>query len=285
MIVALCGSTGFIGQALLKKMLSKGWVVRLINRASFSKTDQEFLDEYIEGSDVVINLSGAPVSRKWTAGYKEDILTSRVMPARKISSAITLAQVKPSVFISASAIGIYDSENTHTESSKAYAASFLARVCLAWEQEAQSVESYSRVVIFRMGLVLGPGGGALKKMHLPFSIGLGAKVGNGTQAVSFIHIDDLTDAIVFAIENPSICGVVNAVTPYPSANTEFSDKLAKVLGRVRWLTVPAFVMKMMYGEGAQIILEGQRALPEKLESAGFSFRYPTIGNSLEQIYG
>ena len=285
MIIALSGSTGFVGQAIIQKMRSLSLTFKIINRASFKRSDREFAEEYIEGSDVIINLAGSPVSRKWTAAYKQEILDSRVMTTRKISSAINLAKQKPSVFISASAIGIYDSVNTHTESSTAYADTFLAQVCTAWEKEAQNSQDFTRVVIFRTGLVVGRDGGALAKMHLPFSIGLGGKIGNGLQPVSFIHINDLVNAMLFTIENQSIRGIVNAVTPYPSFNEEFTDKLAKVLGQTSWLTIPAFALKMLYGEGAEILLEGQKVLPEKLEQAGFRFDFPTIQNALVQVYG
>ena len=195
-----------------------------------------------------------------------------------------MAQKKLSVFISVSAIGIYDSVNSHTESSLAYADSFLAKVCHEWEYEALKSENATRVVIFRLGVVLGKDGGALKKMRFPFSIGLGGKIGSGEQAVSFIHITDLVEAMIFTIENPAIKGIINAVAPYPSCNAEFTDKLGKVFDQPTWLTVPAFAIKMMYGEGAQVILEGQKVLPEKLLQAGFRFKYPTIQNALVEIY-
>jgi uncharacterized protein len=285
MVVALSGSTGFIGQSLKRRMSQLGWTVRVINRESFSMPEDEFLEEKAEGADVVINLAGAPVSKRWTPAYKKEILDSRVETTRKISAAINNAEKKPVVFISASAIGIYDSMNSHTESSVALADSFLAKVCRLWEQEALKSEQATRVVIFRLGVVLGKDGGALSKMHIPFSIGMGGKVGSGKQAVSFIHISDLVEAILFTIKNPSITGIVNAVSPYPSSNAEFTDKLAKVLEQPAWFTVPAFALKMMYGEGAQVMLEGQRVLPEKLLQAGFRFKYPTIQNALVEIYG
>jgi uncharacterized protein (TIGR01777 family) len=286
MILSISGASGFIGQALIKKIREKGWTVRVINRGSFSMTEEKFLEEKIEGSDAVINLAGAPVAKRWTPEYKQEILDSRVNTTRKISSAIRFARQKPSVLISSSAIGIYDSENTHSESSSSYADSFLADVCKAWEKEAMKAESpFTRVVIFRTGLVLGSNGGALSKMHTPFSLGLGGKMGNGEQAVSFIHLDDLISAMIFAVENPVVTGIVNAVSPYPSNNAEFSDKLGKVLGQPIWLTIPSFALKMMYGEGAQVLLEGQKVLPEKLMNAGFKFKYPTIQNALVKIYG
>ena len=285
MIVALSGPTGFIGSALLKKMRGLGWTVTVIDRNSFALSDEDFLEQNIEGADVVINLAGAPVSKKWTPAYKQEITESRINTTRKISGSIIRAKKKPAVFISASAIGIYDSAGNHTESSLGYANSFLADVCRKWEHEALKSEEATRVVVFRLGVVLGANGGALAKMHLPFSIGAGGKLGSGEQAVSFIHIEDLTDAIIFTIENPTVRGIVNAVSPYPSYNAEFTQTLAKVLGQPAWLTVPAFALKMVYGEGAEVLLEGQRALPEKLLQSGFKFKYPTILNALANIYG
>ena len=285
MIIALSGSSGFIGQALLKKFRDRGWTTRIIGRDALTDPAGASLDQVLEGSDVVINLAGAPISKKWTAAYKDEIVSSRVDTTRKIVAAMGRMSLKPLTFISFSATGIYDSVNTHTETSTQFAGSFLAGVCRSWEAEAMQSTTMTRVVIFRTGIVLGSEGGALKSMHCPFSIGLGGKIGNGRQAVSFIHIADLAGAILFAIENESVKGIINAVTPYPSNNAEFSECLAKVLGQPCWLTFPAFALKLIMGEGAVILLEGQKVLPEKLEQAGFRFRYPTILNALVQIYG
>ena len=285
MIVALSGSTGFIGQALMRRMHALGWTVRVIDRESMAMPDDEFLEEKTEGADAVINLAGASVSKKWTPACKQEILDSRVITTRKIAGSINHARKKPAVFISASAIGIYDSINTHTETSMAFSESFLAHVCQNWESEALQSADAARVVIFRLGVVLGAAGGALAKMRFPFSIGLGGKIGTGKQAVSFIHISDLVDALIFTIQTPSLTGIVNGVSPYPSDNAEFTDKLAKVMDQPAWFTIPAFALKLAYGEGAQVMLEGQRVLPEKLMQAGFRFKYPTIQNALVEIYG
>jgi hypothetical protein len=284
MNLALSGASGFIGQALIKRALGMGWTVKVIDRDSFKMPDEQFLEEKIEGTDAVINLAGAPIAKRWTPKYKQLIMESRVTTTRKIAFAITRASHKPAVFISTSAIGIYDSINTHDESSSAYAGSFLTEVCSAWEQEAIKAAASTRLVIFRIGVVLGRDGGALSKMYLPFSIGLGGKIGNGSQPVSFIHLDDLIEAMIFSLENQSLRGIVNAVTPFPTDNADFSDKLGKVLKQQVWFTIPAFAMKMMYGEGAQVLLEGQKVMPEKLIQAGFRFKYPTMQNALMQIY-
>ncbi|MCK9203970.1 MAG: TIGR01777 family oxidoreductase [Bacteroidales bacterium] len=284
MIVAVSGSSGFIGKALLNKMKDMDWTVRAIERAAFALPDQEFRSSLIEGADVVINLAGAPISKKWTPEYKAEIRESRVKTTSKIVKAILEAGKKPSVFISASAIGIYDSIQTHTESSCHYSSSFLSQVCQEWEAEALKAEPATRVVLIRTGLVLGEKGGALKKLSLPFRIGLGGKISAGEQAISFIHLFDLVNAYLFILENPSVSGVVNAVSPMPTTNKEFTDTFGKVLDQPAWLRVPAFALKRIYGERAQVFLEGQRVLPEKLEQAGFQFRYPTIRSALIRIY-
>jgi len=285
MVVALSGSTGFIGHALLLGMREAGWQTRILDRHSFTLPDKEFTEKYIDGADAVINLAGAPIFRKWTPAGKQEITDSRVNITRRISGSIIIAGSKPAVYISASAIGIYDTVHTHTEDSADFADSFLANVCCKWESEALHARDASRVIIFRFGVVLGKGGGALQKMYIPFSIGMGGKIGNGQQPFSFIHIRDLVNAIIFAVETPSISGIVNAVSPYPSDNAEFTDKLGKVLGQPTWLTIPVFALKMRYGEVAQAMVEGQRVLPGKLLQAGFRFKFPTIQNALVDIYG
>jgi hypothetical protein len=284
MIVSISGASGFIGQALIRKIQHKDWIYKIIDRESLKLSDHEFLNQFIEGSDVVINLAGAPISKKWTPAYKEELISGRVNTTRKIAAAINNAERKPSVFISASAIGIYNSTETHTETSRLFASNYLAEICIDWEKEAQAAANSTRLVIFRLGLVLGVDGGALGKMHRLFRAGLGGKLGSGKQPVSFIHIRDLVDAFVFAIENGTITGIVNAVAPSPIDNAEFTKNLAKVFGQPAIFTVPEFALNLVYGEGAQVLLEGQKVLPEKLLEAGFKFQYPTIQNALVNIF-
>lgn len=284
MIVAISGASGFIGQNLIRKFNQNDFTIRIIDRQAFSLSDHDFMIRYIESADVVINLAGAPVAKRWTPEYQKEILSSRIDTTRKIADAINAATNKPKLFISNSAIGIYDSKETHTESSRSFAGNFLAKVCSDWEEEANRVQSPVRVVIFRIGVVLGSDGGALQKMHRPFSIGLGGKLGTGKQAMSFIHIHDLVNAFMFAIGHETFEGVVNAVSPYPSYNAEFTDKLGKVLGQPTWFTVPPFALKLAFGDGAQVLLEGQSVLPEKLMQEGFTFRFPTIQNALVDIF-
>jgi len=284
MIVAISGASGFIGQALKKQIRTRGWDIRVIDRDSFALPDKKFGERFIEGTDVIINLAGVPISKKWTGSYKEEIRESRISTTRKIAGNIIAVDKKPDLFISQSAIGIYDSTHIHNESSTFLADGFLATLCKDWEDAASGAQHATRLVIFRTGLVFGEGGGFLEKLYFPFSIGLGGKVGDGDQTISFIHLDDLVNAYLFAIEHPSVSGIVNAVSPFPTTNAEFTDKFGKVLNQPAWLTIPKFILKMKLGEGASMLLEGQHVLPEKLEQAGFRFTYPTVQNALVKIY-
>jgi len=284
MVVAISGASGFVGQMLVKKMTDNGWTIRIIDRYNLALPDAIFLEQLIEGADVVINLAGAPITRKWTEAWKKEIFESRILTTRKIATAIGNAENKPALFISTSAIGIYNSTHRHTESSTMFADTFLADVCRNWEAEALSVQQSTRVVIFRNGLILGEHGGALKKMEGLFKYGLGGKIGNGRQPVSFIHLSDLLDALFFVIEHSGMHGIYNAVSPFPATNREFTEKLGKVLGQPAILTIPAFILKLIYGEGAIALLEGQYVIPQRLEEAGFRFKYPTLQSALIRIY-
>jgi uncharacterized protein (TIGR01777 family) len=283
MIVVITGATGFIGSSLVQKIRQRDWTVRIIGRNELSGPESS-LDTLVNGANIVINLAGAPVSKKWTPAWKEEIRNSRIDTTRKLADAILRVPEKPSLLISSSATGIYNSTEHHTESSQALAQGFLARVCQDWEKEAIRLADSMRVVILRTGVVLGRNGGALEKMERPFSLGLGGKIGSGQQYISFIHIHDLVNAILFSIDTSTISGIVNGVSPYPVTNREFTDKLAKVFGQSAFLTIPAFVIRFMLGEGAQILLEGQKVLPGKLQSAGFKFQFPTIQNCLVDIF-
>ncbi len=284
MIAAISGASGFIGRSLAVRLKQEDHSVRILERAHFQRENRNILLDRIDGCDMVINLAGAPVSKKWTPDWKEEILSSRVEPTRMIVEAIESASHKPSLFISASAIGIYSSEGTHTEESSEFSGSYLAEVCRQWEQAANISDRSTRTVIFRTGVVLGKNGGALKKIEKPFSLGLGGKLGSGDQSFSFIHLHDLINAFIFIINNVQVSGIVNAVSPYPSTNREFTEKLGRVFGQPAFFRVPAFALKLAYGEGAQVLLDGQRVLPDKLLKSGFRFQFPTIQNALLDIF-
>jgi uncharacterized protein len=284
MQISLSGATGFIGDILKKRLIEKGWSVIIINRESFAMTDEEFMVKKIEGSDVVLNLAGAPVLKRWNEHYKDEIYHSRIDTTRKISTGIRNVTRKPRIFISGSAIGIYNSSETHTEESQHLADDFMGKVCRDWEQEALQASGSTRVIIFRTGVVLGKNGGALKTMYFPFSLGLGGTIGNGKQAFSWIHIADLINAFLYTIENEKLSGIINAVAPEPTTNYDFTKAFGKVLVQPTIMRIPEFALKLFYGEGARALTVGQKVLPDKLMKAGFTFRFPTIGKALLDIY-
>ena len=285
MIVSISGAGGFIGKSLTRAFHEKGWIIKSINRESFSMPDDEFRKAKIEGCDVVINLAGASILKRWNDTYKKEIRDSRINSTGKIVSAILGCSERPGLLISASAVDIYDNLHVHDETSSFYAGSFLGDVCSDWEKEALIATDALRVVIPRMGVVLGEAGGAMSKMYLPFSLGLGAKIGNGGQWISFIHIKDLVQAYIFIIENESMAGPVNVVSPYPATNSEFSSTFGKALKQPVFLTLPGKLLTFLYGEGASVLLEGHQVLPGKLTEKGFRFSYPTITNALVNLYG
>jgi uncharacterized protein len=285
MIVSISGAGGFIGSALTRTFIAKGWTVKSIGRESLQLPDDEFIKAKIEGSDVVINLGGASIAERWTPSHKHEILESRIKVTSKIATAIRACSERPRLLISASGIDIYDTQNTHDETSTSFAGSFLGNVCREWEKEAMKASEVTRVVLPRMGLVLGDDGGALSKMQLPFSLGLGAKIGNGRQWISFIHIRDLVNAYIFLIEHESLKGPVNLVSPFPVNNRDFSSALGKVLKQPVFLTLPGKILLLIYGEGGILLLEGHKVLPGKLTESGFHFNYPTINGALLNLLG
>lgn len=284
MEAAIGGASGFIGRALVNRLVSEGWNVRAIPRESYGLSDEEFTSRYIRGTDMVVNLAGASIARKWTTVYKKEILDSRVNATSKIARCIAAADTPPGLFISGSAVGIYDDEHTHDETSSMLGKSFLSGVCKAWEEAARPAESATRVVLLRLGVVLGPNGGMLEEVYRPFSFGLGARIGNGRQPFSFIHITDLVNAVLFLWENTAVSGPVNAVSPFPATNGEFTSLFGRVLNQMVFLSLPAFAVSAIFGERSETMLKGQRVLPGKLREAGFRFRYPTLTNTLTAIY-
>jgi uncharacterized protein (TIGR01777 family) len=273
-----------IGQALIEAFTDKGWIFHSIPRNAYAQPDEEFLQKNIEGAEVVINLAGAPILKRWTDKYKKEILESRITPTRKIVTAINQAQVKPRLFISTSAIGIYDSTNSHDEGSTAFADDFLGRLCIDWESEAFHAKSCTRVVVLRTGIVLSRKGGAMKAMHRYFSIGLGGVIGKGDQSFSFIHIRDLMSLYKFILENENISGIVNAVSPNPISNSHFTKILGRVLVQPTVFRIPVRILKAKYGEAAETLIKGQNVIPKKLANNGFVFEYPTIEKTLLNLY-
>jgi len=275
MIIAVTGSSGFIGRRLTQRLRTEGHTVREISLRRGPVI--------VPVCHAVVHLAGEPVAQRWTRSARNRIVKSRVEGTKFLVKA--LSEHPPPVLISASAIGYYGSRGDEilTETSKP-GGDFLAQVVIGWEREARSAEQFGvRVVPLRFGVVLGRGGGALKKILLPFRLGLGGRLGSGQQWMSWIHMDDLIALIGFAIESEQCKGVMNAVAPHPVTNDEFTHDLARALHRPAVFPVPEFGLKLLYGEMSQVILGSQRVIPEAALQAGFQFRFAELGPALRQI--
>jgi uncharacterized protein (TIGR01777 family) len=280
MIITLLGGSGFIGHALAAALQQRGDTVRVI-----SLRDPARAAETAVGSDVVVNLAGASVAERWTDAQKRAISTTRVDLPNAFLSALARADRKPSAYVSASAIGYYGISRTATFTEASPSGDdFLARVCAAWEAEAQRARALGmRVAIVRTGLVLGRDGGALGKLMPLFRFGLGGIVGSGDQWYSWIHLADQVGIYLLAIDGYD--GVLNATSPHPVQNRAFTQALASAVHRPALFPAPEFALKLVLGEGAYVVTEGQRVLPEATLAAGYAFRYPEIGPALTDIAG
>ena len=274
MNIAISGASGFIGRQLLKSLGQAGHSVRALSRhAPFAKSMRE--------ADVVVHLAGEPIAQRWTAQAKQRIRESRVAGTRKLVEALATLSRRPEALICASAIGYYGSRGDEilTESSPP-GSGFLPEVCVAWEREAQAAEALGiRVVRVRTGVVLAASGGALARMLPPFRMGVGGRLGNGRQWMSWIHLEDLVALFQLAVES-QVRGPLNAVAPYPVTNSDFTRELARVLGRPAVFPVPEFALRLLFGEMAEVLLASQRVAPSAAEAAGFRFRFPQLGPAL-----
>ncbi len=291
------GGSGFIGRRLCQKLVDAGDSVIVISRhvkktALLFKqqvTLLESLDELSDTTkiDVVINLAGEPLAgSRWSKKTKKRFADSRIEMTKSIVSFIARAKHKPAVLISGSAIGFYGlRDDTRLSESDPGQDCFSHQLCQAWESEAKKAEAFGvRVCLLRTGIVLGEGGGALASLLLPFQLGLGGPIGKGQQWMSWIHIDDLIDMIFFALDNQAINGAINGVSPNPQTNKAFSKTLGKVLHRPVIFTVPAFILRILVGEMAdELLINGQRVLPEKASNSGFEFQYPELEGALRKI--
>lgn len=281
-IVAIAGASGLIGNRLTKNFESKNWNVIPLGRRDFSGKIQ-WLVQKIEQADVLINLAGAPIIKRWTKKHKENIYNSRILTTRKLVEAIALSNKKPSVFISASAVGIYDQECVQDEHSNQFAGDFLSKVCIDWEAEAEKASSLTRLAIIRLGIVLAREGGALKTMLPIFKLGIGGKISSGAQPFAWIHIADVVNAVDFIITNDHAKGVYNLVAPGLINNRQFTVALGKVLKRPTWFTIPSFALRILFGEAAITLTGGQKVVPMRLEKQGFRFEFPEINQALANL--
>jgi len=282
MNILISGGTGFIGKKLRNNAMRKGHTVRLINREDFQNS--ELLLDKVQWSSMIVNLAGATISKRWTEAYKKEIYHSRIDTTKAIVEAIQKANKKPKLFISVSATSIYSSTKIQTEEDCQLADDFLAQVCVDWEKVAQRASKDTRVVIFRLGVVLGRNGGIVKQLTPLFKFGLGAKMDSGEQMMSWVHIDDVVNAFFYAVKNQSMSGIYNLTAPTPVSNRDFTLALAKAMHRKAWLTIPGFMLKWFKGEQSSIIIEEKYALPKRLMEADFNFRNDTVQAAFKQIF-
>ncbi len=283
MKAVICGINGFVGKHIKEALKSRGYEVLGIDKKEIG--DFDAIKSKLNGAEVVINLAGAPIVGRWSDEYKKILHSSRIDTTNTLVSAMREVENKPKLFISTSAVGWYDNRATYNEyCQNCHSDDFLAGVCEEWEKSALKAEELGiRTLIYRFGLVLGKDGGMMTKLLTPFKLGLGGTIGDGSQSMSFIHIDDLVGAELFALDNQSLKGIYNLTAPNPVTNKIFTKALGKILGRPTIFPVPVFVLKILFSEGARVLSDGQSAIPKRLLEAGFVFKYDTIEKTLENI--
>jgi len=289
------GASGMLGEALRRALGQRGIpVLQLVRKGPVAEKQLlwnpgnrpaiESLDR-VEGCTAAIHLSGASVAgQRWTSAYRSAITESRVNTTRALANILAGLKRPPQTLVVASAVGIYgDRGDELLDESSAPGSGFLAELCQQWEAAARpAAEAGIRVVHLRLGVVLGPNGGALAKMLPAFRLGLGGRLGDGRQWMSWISITDAVAAMLFALETPQLTGAVNLTAPQPVTNAEFTRRLAQKLQRPAWLPAPAFALRLAFGQMAEeTLLASARVIPEKLMQAGFNFQHPTLKKALD----
>ena len=273
MKVAITGASGFIGTSLRSRFSSYVVIDRDLSVRG--------IEQKLRGVDAVINLAGAPIIKRWTRSYKNILFNSRISTTHRLTEAMNRMD-NGCHLISASATGIYPQGRACDENCPETASDFLGNLASRWEQEAMRYQG--PVCIMRLGVVLGPEGGALAKMLPAFRLGLGGPVGRGDMITSWIDIEDLVRAFEFVIQHKRT-GVFNAVAPNPVTNAEFSKALAAVLRRPAFLPVPVPMLRLLYGEAASVLSGSWEVYPRHLTEEGFQFCYPVIQESLKHLLG
>ena len=289
------GGTGFVGSHLLPLLDRAILTTRNVQRAQhkiggdenqFLKWSDQLKIDPATKIDSVVNLMGESIAEgRWTAAKKERIRTSRIDATKTLVDEILKLNTPPKVMVSASAVGIYgDPGEAEVDESFPPAENYLGEVCRDWESEALRLSDHGvRVVLLRIGIVLGRGGGAIDKMLPLFKLGLGGRLGNGKQWVPWIHVNDLVGMIQWAIENESITGPLNASAPNPVRNSEMTTAMAKAVGRFAILPAPKFALRLGLGEFANSLFSSQKVIPRVANDGGFQFQYPTIESALDEI--
>ena len=295
MNVTITGASGLIGTRLVAALRARGDEVTVMSRNAARASGALGVPaiawdpltgpapaEALAGRDAVVHLAGEPVAQRWNAKVKAAILASRETGTRNLVAGLSAADPRPGTLVSSSAVGFYGKHGDELVDERQPAGGdFLAGVCEAWEREARAATDLGmRVVLLRTGVVLDPDGGALKTMLTPFRAGVGGPVAGGAQYMPWIHVDDVVGMYLAALDDPSWSGPVNATAPQPVTNREFSKALGRALHRPAVAPVPAFALRMLYGDMAEIVTEGQRAVPARAQELGYDFRHPDLDAAL-----
>jgi hypothetical protein len=287
--IVISGASGFVGRRLLKTLAQGGHSLHVLSRhqgtnlpagvglSSWDPVKGPPPEEALRDADAVIYLSGESVAQRWNDDVKRRIRESRITGARNMVQGMAQLSRKPAAFLCASASGYYGSRGDEQLTERSPAGSgFLAEVCVEWEREAMQAEALGvRVALIRTGMALDPRGGALQRLLPPFRMGVGGKLGSGRQWIPWIHLDDLANLYAFAVEN-QVRGPLNGSAPNPVTNADFTRALAAAVRRPAIMPIPAFAMKLLYGEMAAILFDSQREVPTAAEAAGFRFRFPQL---------
>ena len=302
MRVTMTGATGLIGPRLVRELIARGDEVTVLSRnpdkARETLPGVEAVGwsdpvaspapaAALDGRDAVVHLAGEPVAQRWNAKVKRAIEESRDAGTRNLVAGMRDAEAPPGVLVSSSAVGYYGPHgDERLPETTGPGEDFLAGVCVGWEREAKAARKFdARVVLIRTGIVLDATGGALKTMLPPFKAGVGGPVAGGDQWMPWIHLDDLVGLYLAALDHDDWDGPVNGSAPEPVTNKAFSKTLGKVLKRPAFAPVPAFAIKALYGEMATIVVNGQRAVPERALALGYSFKHPDLEPALRSALG
>ncbi len=294
--ILITGGTGFIGSHLVPKLNNLGYKIFISSRSKktslphsklfdFQNLTKEQQIEVIEESNIVINLAGAGIAdKRWTSEYKKNLINSRISTTTALTNAIIEASKPPELFISASAVGFYGNRDEEILDEQSDCGDgFLADLCVKWEEASSAASSKTRLVNPRIGVVFGNESGALPKLLLPFKMFVGGSIGNGKQYVPWIHIADIIDSLVYIIENEKINGAVNLTAPNPITMKELAKVIGRVLSRPSIFDVPEFAIKLLLGESAAMVLEGQRAVPKVLLEANYKFQFDNAETAISSL--
>ena len=297
--ILITGGSGLIGKRLTNQLLAKGYSVSHLSRSAgqdarvktflWNISAQTIDENCLNEADTIIHLAGAGIADKlWTAKRKKEIIDSRVDSVKLLYNLIGKQPNKVKHFISASATGYYSDRGDEllTEDSQP-ASDFLSHCCAVWEQAVDAGKQLGlKVAKLRTGVVLTTEGGALVPLAIPVKIGLGAALGSGKQWIPWIHLQDAVDMYLFALEHPEFEGIYNMVAPNPVTNRELTKAVAKQLSRPFWMpNVPAFLLKFIFGEMSAVVLGSTKVSAQKIEDAGFKFKYPEVSQALKELYG